>query len=267
MNSYQFEINQIRLQCSLHYFVIIVLSFQNELPPWITRLRIWDSVGSSISSIKTTASISATTPSNRHANINNNLNNTVTASNYYYSPQNPIYGKNIKVNIDNVWNPVDSYIYGPTQNSIFNQPNNKFGGGGGGAMASQKFEKFSNGIAGGGGDGVKDTYNYVTNNVKDVKTTSAGTGNRRDGVNVYRDGMTTSTTANTIDGGGRGTSKPSKHLTSRKLIAEHYDNETPRLCDHSFLENSANRMRPCSPLESYVSTSKDLVSSTILLGV
>ncbi len=160
---------------------------------------------------------------------------------------------------------MDSYIYGPTQNSIFNQPNNKFGGGGG-AMASQKFEKFSNGIAGGGGDGVKDTYNYVTNNVKDVKTTSAGTGgNRRDG-GGYRDGMTTSTTANSIDGGGGsssriiGTSKLSKHPSSRKLIAEHYDNETPRLCDHSLLENNANRMRPCSPLESYVSTSKDLVS-------
>lgn len=196
------------------------------------------------------------------------MNNTVTTSNYYYSPQNPIYGKNIKVNIDNVWNPVDSYIYGPTQNSIFNQPNNKFGSG---AMASQKFEKFSNGIAGGGGDGVKDTYNYVTNNVKDVKTTSIGTGNRRDGGvggnsggggGGYRDGMTTSTTTNSIDGGSRGigTSKPSKHSTSRKLIAEHYDNETPRLCDHSLLENSANRMRPCSPLESYVSTSKDMVS-------
>lgn len=190
------------------------------------------------------------------------MNNTVTTSNYYYSPQNPIYGKNIKVNIDNVWNPVDSYIYGPTQNSIFNQPNNKFGGG---AMASQKFEKFSNGIAGGGGgggDGVKDTYNYVTSNVKDVKTTS-GAGNRRDGGGSgYRDGMTTSTTTNSIDGASRGigTSKPSKHSTSRKLIAEHYDNETPRLCDHSLLANSANRMRPCSPLESYVSTSKDMVS-------
>ncbi|KAG4071236.1 hypothetical protein HA402_008971 [Bradysia odoriphaga] len=55
-----------------------------------------------------------------------------------------------------------------------------------------------------------------------------------------------------------GTSKASKHLSSRKLIAEHYDNETPRLCDHSLLENSANRMRPCSPLESYVSSSKDM---------
>lgn len=195
------------------------------------------------------------------------MNNSVTTSNYYYSPQNPIYGKNIKVNIDNVWNPVDSYIYGPTQNSIFNQPNNKFGGS---AMASQKFEKFSNGIAG-GGDGVKDTYNYVTNNVKDGKTTSAGSGYRKDGGNInnsggYRDGVTMSTTANSIDGGSRGmgTSKPSKHSTSRKLIAEHYDNETPRLCDHSLLENSANRMRPCSPLESYVSTSKDLVSLILL---
>lgn len=198
------------------------------------------------------------------------MNNTVTTSNYYYSPQNPIYGKNIKVNIDNVWNPVDSYIYGPTQNSIFNQPNNKFGGG---AMASQKFEKFSNGIAGGGGsggvggDGVKDTYNYVTSNV--MRTTSTGTGNRRDGGSSngggYRDGMTASTTANSIDGGsnsrGIGTSK---HSTSRKLIAEHYDNETPRLCDHSLLENSANRMRPCSPLESYVSTSKDMVSFVVV---
>lgn len=48
---------------------------------------------------------------------------------------------------------------------------------------------------------------------------------------------------------------------NRKLLLEIYDNESPKLCDHSALEDATSRKtRPCSPLESYVSTGNDMVS-------
>jgi hypothetical protein len=45
---------------------------------------------------------------------------------------------------------------------------------------------------------------------------------------------------------------------NRKLVAEFYDNESPRLCDHVELESTGNRMRPCTPLESYITTGRDM---------
>lgn len=267
---------------------------QNELPPWITRLRIWDSIGSSMSSVKTTSPISITTQNNRQTgtsigsvgggggsgvgvngsgNIINNHNNTNSNNNYYYSPQNPIYGKNIKVNIDNVWNPVDTYVYGPTQNSIFNgNPDHKLninsGGGGVGinsgssSSSSQKFDKYNIGLSSvATATNPKETLNFMINRNEKIGSSTIGHNNRD----------SNSVTTVTLDGrqrhlGGGGsssstysTSKMPKYSTSRKLIAEHYDNETPRLCDHSLLNDGENKMRPCSPLESYVSTSRDMV--------
>lgn len=50
--------------------------------------------------------------------------------------------------------------------------------------------------------------------------------------------------------------------SNRKLLLEIYDNETPKLCDHSALEGATgSKTRPCSPLESYVSTGSDMVRS------
>lgn len=74
-------------------------------------------------------------------------------------------------------------------------------------------------------------------------------------------------------GSGGGSTRSQKYANGRKLIVELYDNETPRLCDHSQLEEGEGeagaggtsasggvRMRPCSPLESYVSVGRDMVS-------
>lgn len=71
-------------------------------------------------------------------------------------------------------------------------------------------------------------------------------------------------------GGSAGGNSRSSHYRSsmppssdpnRKLLLEIYDNESPKLCDHSALEDATSRkMRPCSPLESYVSTGNDMVS-------
>lgn len=234
-----------------------------------------------MSSVKTTSPISITTQNNRPSsgsisslnggnvinnNIGNNNDNMNGNNNYYYSPQNPIYGKNIKVNIDNVWNPVDTYVYGPTPNSVFN--NNQEhklsisgSSGGGGSVLPQKFDKYVIGLSStSGASNQKETLNFMTN--RNEKLSSSTVHNRDSSV----------TSSVTLDGrqrhlgGGSGsstyaTSKMPKHLTSRKLIAEHYDNETPRLCDHSLLNDGDNKMRPCSPLESYVSASRDMVSN------
>lgn len=174
---------------------------------------------------------------------------TASSGNYYYSAQNPMYGKHVKVNVDNVWNPVDTYIYGPTQNSIFAQPDQhqKYG--------SQKLEKFANliGGGGGGGGGSKET------------TGHKGGGGEKIGYTT----TTTTTTSADMSGGrsggaaGNSAAKKSQkfNANSRRLISELYDNETPRLCDHNFLEQNGNRMRPCSPLESYVSSARDMVIS------
>lgn len=225
---------------------------QNELPPWITRLRIWDSAGTSGSSVKTTSPASITTSNRQHgstntngigSNINGFGSNVSTTSNYYYSPQSPLYGKNIKVNIDNVWNPVDTYIYGPTQNSIFNYPEHKLSG-----VSPQKFDKFGNALA-----NVKETLNYASNSRGD----RMGSGNK----DQYNNGGGGGGDMRRSGGGSTSTTaKAPKHSSGRKLIAEHYDNETPRLCDHSLLNDGESRMRPCSPLESYVSTSRDMVN-------
>lgn len=57
---------------------------------------------------------------------------------------------------------------------------------------------------------------------------------------------------------------PSPVDPKRKLLLEIYDNESPKLCDHSALEDATSRKtRPCSPLESYVSTGNDMVSRTL----
>lgn len=54
--------------------------------------------------------------------------------------------------------------------------------------------------------------------------------------------------------------RPEK-VTDRKLLGEFHDNEAPKLCDHAiddYLVDSVKR-RTCSPLESYVSTGRDMV--------
>lgn len=204
--------------------ILFVCLTQNDLPPWITRLRIWDSSGSYVRT--TSPSSISSTRSGSSSSGSNGSSTTSSSNNYYYSPQNPLHGKHIKVNIDNIWNPVDTYIYGPTQNSIFNQAEQKYGG-----LSPQKYEKFGNAL-------------------------SSSSGGKENG-KIEKNGY--STTSGDMTAGRSSTTKSQRYSNSRRLIAELYDNETPRLCDHSLLEENGNRMRPCSPLESYVSTARDLV--------
>lgn len=232
---------------------------RSELPPWIIRLRMWDSIGT-YSSAKGSSSANTINAINA-ANANGNnwhsgADHNVTENKYYYSPHNPIYGKKTKVNIDNVWNPVDNYIYGPTQNSVFNQEN-KFTS----APAQVTPPMMPTRPVRGGS-------NYLEN-IKDPLSFLANLK-----FNKYHDKEhTTSPTAASSSNHRRDRerererdlerAKLMKGSQNRKLIVELYDNETPRLCDHNLLEENKKQMRPCSPLESYISASKDMVSGIL----
>ncbi|XP_055632002.1 uncharacterized protein LOC129771902 [Toxorhynchites rutilus septentrionalis] len=237
--------------------------------PWITRLRIWDSVGTHVplkttspSSIITSAAASSPLSSSAGTSYGTGGPTGVTSALYasttttsssttvlyqqmmnrtvgtYYGTANQ-HGKSLKINVDNVWNPVDQYIYGPTVNSIFNQPPQPqqaqhqsgimgdkglvFGAGIG---LQEKMPKYSSGS----GKGSKESSRYSKDGPNElVKEHGVSSGRR--------------------EKSGR---------NSRRLLAEFYDNEAPKLCDHVSLETKDNRMRPCTPLESYVSTGSDL---------
>ncbi|KAL9905570.1 uncharacterized protein ACN2A1_005348 isoform 2-T2 [Glossina fuscipes fuscipes] len=210
-----------------------------DLPPWITRLRMWDSYGTYVPIKTTTGQPPPPPPPPVASSPDGGKTTTVDQTNYgnyYYSPQNPKLGKNLRVNIDNAWNPVDTYVYGPTQSSIFNQEN-KYSGyqmGGGGKQPS------GNGIS-----SVKDTLNYISSkNFKETAHVGAGGSG----------------------GSGVGEKNPIALMSTkgkRRLMLEIYDYETPKLCDHTAVSNHGNtigynRLRPCSPLESYVSSGRDL---------
>ncbi|XP_001841887.2 uncharacterized protein LOC6031035 isoform X2 [Culex quinquefasciatus] len=228
--------------------------------PWITRLRIWDSAGTYVpikttspSSIITTASSSSSSASQSSQSSNaatgvtqpvfagtsttalyqQLMNRTVGT---YYGTINQ-HGKNLKINVDNVWNPVDQYIYGPTVNSIFNQPHpqpqpHPVSGG----MGSEK------GLVFGGSIGLQE---------KMPKYSSGGSGKGKDGSRHGKDNEVVKESSGRRD-------KSSRSNERRRMVAEFYDNDAPKLCDHVSLESNNHRMRPCTPLESYVSAGSDL---------
>lgn len=221
---------------------------RTELPPWIIRLRMWDSVGTYGTSSKggNPPNGFAPTASWHGTDLN------VTENKYYYSPNNPIYGKKVKVNVDNVWNPVDNYIYGPTQNSVFNQEN-KFS-----SVPAQVTPPLlpTHPARGNLLDQMKDPLHYLANlknlnklNEREHMTTPTS------GSNKYRERERERDRERESE-----RSKTPRGTQNRKLIVELYDNETPRLCDHNLLEDIGKQMRPCSPLESYISASTDMVS-------
>uniref|UniRef100_A0A182J385 DUF7805 domain-containing protein n=1 Tax=Anopheles atroparvus TaxID=41427 RepID=A0A182J385_ANOAO len=226
---------------------------RNESPlPWITRTRVWDSAGTFVP-VRTTspASILATGTSTTSygstlgaapggaallpgltsttALYQQLMNRTV---NNYYAGGNPA-GKSLKINVDNVWNPVDQYIYGPTVNSIFNQP---------------PPTAPSDGVRGRGSAG-QDKYS------KHKGRSEMGAGNYVQSVRHGKDSSGSSGNELSREHGRKGAKS---NVASRRLMAEFFDNEAPKLCDHMTVESKGHRMRPCTPLESYVSTGRDL---------
>lgn len=172
---------------------------------------------------------------------------------YYYSASNPKLNRNLRVNIDNAWNPVDTYIYGPTQSSVFNQENKysgyqgAAGGGAGGGVGSSGKQQQQLG-------GIKDSLNYI----------SGGKSSMRDA-----GGASAAAVLSSDKSAGQSAVSLMSTKGKRRLMLEIYDYETPKLCDHTAIGSGVsgssalmggNKQRPCSPLESYVSTGRDLVS-------
>ncbi|XP_073840699.1 uncharacterized protein isoform X2 [Musca autumnalis] len=215
---------------------------RTDLPPFIIRMRMWDSYGTYVPLNKQTSVTTGQPPppppvaSSADGGKPTLLDPTTYGNSYYYSPQNPKLGKNVRVNIDNAWNPVDTYIYGPTQSSIFNQEN-KYSG----------YQQQSGGGKQSGGNGinaVKESLNYISSSKSGKEASQSSIG--------------------AAGGGGVGNAMALMSTKGkRRLMLEIYDYWTPKLCDHTAISSTGNtlglnRLRPCSPLESYVSTGRDL---------
>lgn len=254
--------------CS-HFF-----SHQTDVPPWIIRFRVWDSSITATSGRNLpsgpTASTSTIPPNMRP--FHPTMNSSVTGSYYYYPADQQPSPNDRRVNVDNAWNPVDNYIYGPTRSSVFNH-NNPYGGGSvvpsPAPPAPNRFDKLNNGLS-----NIKETFNYIANTKYTHNQYSGAQLN-----NILQRQPETNTVIS-LDGfvghpSSGGYKKPPSNRFlqqeknaggGRKLLLEIFDNETPKLCDHTALKEASgttSKTRPCTPLESYVSAGNDLVSLTV----
>ncbi|XP_052566450.1 uncharacterized protein LOC120415797 [Culex pipiens pallens] len=83
------------------------------------------------------------------------------------------------------------------------------------------------------------------------KYSSGGRGKGKDGSRHGKDNEVIKESSGRRD-------KSSRSNERRRMVAEFYANDAPKLCDHVSLDRNNHRMRPCTPLESYVSTGSDL---------
>lgn len=116
------------------------------------------------------------------------------------------------------WNPVNNYIYGPTVNSVYNQQDKE-------AQTHRKIERILN--INGGNNRDRDKHKTNEEHEKDFF--------------------------------GKVKNRPEKS-SNRKLLGEFINNEAPRLCDHAIDDYRVDsvKKRYCTPLESYVSTGRDM---------
>ena len=199
-------------------------------------MRLYDSIGTlnqnKLSSTPSTT-LFGVSPSNQQQQQQRwNITKIKQAKNYYRGEdtKNPQDYKFSKFNVEQSWNPVSNYIYGPTVNSIFSNPADK--------DAHRKLERIMNSNRERGGS----------------ERRIVGGGNSfidkdRDVTEIERDLF------------NKGRNRGDK-ATNRKLLGEFTNNEAPRICDHAISENLADsaKARYCTPLESYISTGRDMVS-------
>lgn len=154
-----------------------------------------------------------------------NLTKLKQSRSYYRGEdtKNPYDYKGYKFNMEQSWNPVNNYIYGPTVNSVYNQQDKE-------AQTHRKLERILN-------------INSI--NSRDREKGKVPEEQERDFF-------------------GKMKSRPEK-ASSRKLLGEFINNEAPRLCDHAVDDYRGDgvKRRFCTPLESYVSTGRDMVSGTV----
>lgn len=204
--------------------------------PYITRLRLYDSLGTSNQNKPQSTSTTSQTQQlhqQQQQLLRWNITKLKQSKNYYRGEdtKNSQDYKLSKFNIEQSWNPVNNYVYGPTVNSIFNSPSEK--------ETHRKLERILNTNAkgserriGGGGGGFD---------------------RERDLIEFEKDFL-----GKTASKGLRGGDK----TLNRKLLGEFINNEAPKLCDHTIndYQTESTKMRYCTPLESYVSSGRDMVS-------
>lgn len=135
-----------------------------------------------------------------------------------------------KFNMEQSWNPVNNYIYGPTVNSIYNNQAEK--------ETHRKLERILN-------------INSLSNRERvgsERKIGGSSPDRDRDMAEFEKDLF------NKVKNRG-------DKASNRKLLGEFTNNEAPKICDHAINDNQpdSTKMRHCTPLESYISTGRDLV--------
>lgn len=194
-------------------------------------MRLYDSAGTSNpNKLQTTpSSIAISLLQHQQQQQRYNVTKLKQSRNYYRGEdtKNPYDYKNYKFNLETAWNPVNNYVYGPTINSVYNQQQDKDD------MTHKKIERILN----------RDK-ERGRNDRERERERERGKHSEDDGHGIVK-------------------TRPDKP-TNRKLLGEFYDNQSPKLCDHAINEYNVDsiKRRTCSPLESYVSTGRDMVSLT-----
>lgn len=191
-------------------------------------MRLYDSVGTQNHNKlqSTSPTVGLSLPQHQQQQQRFNITKLKQSRNYYRGEdtKNPYDYKGNKFNMEQSWNPVNNYIYGPTVNSVYNQQDKE-------VQTHRKLERILNINSANSRDRDRDKNKITDEHEKDFF--------------------------------GKMKNRPEKDRhTNRKLLGEFFNNEAPRLCDHAVEEYRVDsiKKRFCTPLESYVSTGRDMVS-------
>lgn len=216
--------------------MILDCSQSNDQQPYITRMRLYDSIGTlNQNKLPSTPPTTIGVPPIQQQHQQRfNLTKLKQVKNYYRGEdtKNPQDYKFGKFNMEQSWNPVNNYIYGPTVNSIYNNQAEK--------ETHRKLERILN-------------INNMGNRERFGSERKIGNGisgfdRDRDMAEFEKDLI------------NKAKNRGDK-ASNRKLLGEFTNNEAPKICDHAINENQADstKMRHCTPLESYISTGRDMV--------
>lgn len=168
-----------------------------------------------------------------------NLTNFKQTRMYYQGEdtKNPSDYRSSRFNMEQSWNPVNNYVYGVSMQSVYNQPEKE-------SQTHRKLERILN----------------INANVREKNEQRMRGGGG---------GHVVSSGANDVefferDAWGKVKNRHEKsqsQSSNRRLLGEFLNNEAPRLCDHAidFYDTDSVKKRYCTPVESYISTGRDMV--------
>lgn len=199
-------------------------------------MRLYDSVGTatnqqSSNPNKVQSTTSLTLQQHQQQQQRYNLTSLKQTRMYYQGEdtKSPADYRSSKFNMEQSWNPADNYIYGVSMQSVYNQPERE-------TQSNRKLERILN----------------INGNVREKEQQKVRGGE----VEFFE-----------RDAWGKVKSREKSHSSNRRLLGEFLNNEAPRLCDHAidYYDADSQKKRYCSPVESYISTGRDMVSSKLNL--